>query len=65
MTVSPVVIGLLVVAGVVAGAIGAMVGIGGGILLIPVLVLWFHVPAHQAVASSLVAVVATSAAASS
>ncbi|MHB2017590.1 MAG: sulfite exporter TauE/SafE family protein [Candidatus Xenobia bacterium] len=56
---------LLTVAGVLTGAVGAIAGIGGGILLIPVLVLLFHVPIHQAVFTSLAAVVATSTAAGS
>lgn len=51
---------LLTVTGLVAGGLGAMLGIGGGLLVIPVLVLGFAVPVHVAVATSLVAVVATS-----
>ncbi len=49
-----------VVAGVAAGTLGAMVGLGGGIIIVPVLSLFLGVPIHQAVAASLVAVVATS-----
>jgi uncharacterized membrane protein YfcA len=55
----------LVLTGVAAGALGALVGIGGGVILVPALVLFFHVPPHAAVAASLVAVVATSTAAGS
>jgi uncharacterized membrane protein YfcA len=51
--------------GVVAGTLGALLGIGGGLLVIPALVLGFGIPIHAAVASSLAAVVATSSAASS
>lgn len=39
---------------------GAMLGLGGGIIVIPVLTLIFHVPMKAAVAASLVTVVATS-----
>lgn len=47
-------------AGAAAGTLGAMVGLGGGIIIVPVLTLFFGVPIHHAVAASLVAVVATS-----
>ncbi len=56
---------LLLGTGILAGAIGALAGIGGGLLLIPALVLGFGVPVRVAVATSLVAVVATSNAAGS
>lgn len=49
-------------AGGVAGFLGALFGIGGGIFLIPVLVLAFGLPMHTAVAASIVAVIATSSA---
>lgn len=48
-----------------AGALGSMVGIGGGVLLIPLLTLWVGVPIHNAIGASLVAVIATSSAAAS
>ncbi|MGH2557309.1 MAG: sulfite exporter TauE/SafE family protein [Actinomycetota bacterium] len=54
---------LLLLSGVGAGALGALLGIGGGIAIIPILVLGFEVPVHAAVAASLVAVIATSSAA--
>jgi uncharacterized membrane protein YfcA len=63
--VTPVTLSLLVASGVFAGGVGAMVGIGGGLLLVPILVLGFSVPIHVAVATSLVAVVTTSLAAGS
>jgi uncharacterized membrane protein YfcA len=65
MTLSPLDIWILAGVGVVAGALGALLGIGGGILVIPVLVLGFSVPIHVAVAASLVSVLATSSAAGS
>lgn len=57
------VIGLLAALGVFAGALGALIGIGGGIVVVPVLVLAFGYDVRVAVATSLVAVVATSTAA--
>ncbi len=56
---------LLVVLGFFAGLLGALTGIGGGILLTPVLALNFGVPIRQAIGTSLVAVITTSAASSS
>lgn len=55
----------LFVSGLAAGTIGALVGIGGGVLLVPLLVLGFGVPMKIAVATSLVSVIATSTAAGS
>jgi hypothetical protein len=62
---SPLDLWLLSGVGLVAGALGAVLGIGGGILVVPVLVLGFGEPIRVAVAASLVAVVATSSAAGS
>ncbi len=47
------------------GILGAMVGIGGGVLLVPFLILVMHVPIHNAIGASIVAVIATSSAAAS
>ncbi|MFA6004846.1 MAG: TSUP family transporter, partial [Elusimicrobiota bacterium] len=52
----------LLLAGACSGVIGALLGLGGGIFLIPALVLIFGVPMHSAVAAGLVAVIATSSA---
>jgi uncharacterized protein len=49
-------------AGVGAGLLGAVMGLGGGIFLVPTLSLLFHLPMRVAVGASLVGVVATSAA---
>jgi uncharacterized membrane protein YfcA len=46
--------------GLLAGLLGAMLGVGGGILVVPMLTLALHVPIHIAIASSLVSIVATS-----
>ena len=51
---------LLIGAGLGAGALGAMFGIGGGVLLVPVLALAFGVPLADAVPASLMCVVANS-----
>lgn len=47
-----------------AGALGAVLGLGGGIFIVPLLTLWLGVPIHQAAGTSLVCVLATSAAGS-
>jgi uncharacterized protein len=51
---------LLVLSGLVAGAFGAMLGLGGGILIVPILTLGFGIPLATAVGTSLVCVIATS-----
>ena len=45
---------------VVAGGAGAILGLGGGILLIPVLTLVFGIDLHYAMGASIVSVIATS-----
>jgi hypothetical protein len=56
---------LLIILGFFAGLLGALTGIGGGVLLSPVLALYFGIPIRQAIGTSLVAVITTSAASSS
>jgi len=51
---------LLALSGVLAGAFGALLGLGGGILIVPILTLGFDVPLTTAVGTSLVCVIATS-----
>lgn len=51
---------VLAAVGIGAGILGAMVGLGGGVLLVPVLSLFLGISIHEAIAASLVAVVATS-----
>jgi uncharacterized membrane protein YfcA len=51
---------LLVVLGYAAGVLGAMAGLGGGILIVPTLVVFFNVPLPQAIGTSLISVIATS-----
>jgi uncharacterized membrane protein YfcA len=50
----------LVILGVLAGGVGALTGIGGGLIVVPVLTLLFGVPIHQAIGTSLCCVIATS-----
>ena len=47
-------------AGAVTGMVGALLGLGGGVFLVPLLSIGFHLPFRTAVAASLVAVIATS-----
>ena len=51
--------------GIVAGMFGAMLGLGGGIFLVPALTLLFGLPMRVAVGASLIGVIATSAAVAS
>src|SRR5512146_536452 len=44
----------------VAGFFGALLGVGGGIFIVPMMVLGFHLPMKVAVAASIVSVIATS-----
>ncbi|HWZ83628.1 MAG TPA: sulfite exporter TauE/SafE family protein [Terriglobales bacterium] len=56
---------LLVFLGLFAGLVGALSGTGGGLILAPMLALYFGLPIHQAIGTSLIAVITTSAASSS
>ena len=56
---------LLVGGGVAAGAFGALLGLGGGVLIVPLLTLGFGLPFREAVGASLVCVIVTSSAAAS
>src|SRR5438132_2168434 len=55
----------LAVTGFAAGLVGALLGLGGGVFVVPALVLIFHLPTLTAVGTSNVAVVATSTAGAS
>lgn len=55
---------ILFAVSMVAGFVGALMGVGGGLILVPVMVGVLHVPTPLAVGASLVAVIATSSAAS-
>lgn len=53
---------VLLAGGAAAGVFGALLGLGGGILIVPLLALALGVPLREAVAISLVAVIVTSSA---
>lgn len=54
---------LLLVGGAAAGLFGSLLGLGGGVLIVPLLTLGFGRPLREAVAVSLVCVIVTSSAA--
>ena len=56
---------LLLAGGFAAGVFGTLLGLGGGLFLVPFLVLVLGVPMHQAAATSIIAVIATSSAGAS
>lgn len=60
MNLTPIHLLELSVLGFFAGGLGALLGIGGGLIIIPILTLYFGVPIHQAIGTSLVCVIATS-----
>src|SRR5260370_1199673 len=52
---------LLIFAGaILAGVVGSLVGLGGGVLIVPMLTLAFGLPIQYAIGTSIVAVIATS-----
>lgn len=51
---------LLFLFALLAGVVGSLTGLGGGIVIIPVLVLLFHINIHYAMGASLISVMATS-----
>jgi hypothetical protein len=53
----------ILVIGAIAGLIGALTGLGGGIIVIPFLTLIFHIPIYEAMAAGLIATITTSSAA--
>ena len=55
----------LLALGFSAGVFGALAGLGGGIILTPVLAIYFGLPMHQAIGITLLSVIATSTATSS
>jgi uncharacterized membrane protein YfcA len=56
----PILMIVILLFGVFAGSLGAMLGLGGGVLLVVFLILALNIPPHQAVALSLLAVIASS-----
>ncbi|KHD87127.1 MAG: permease [Bdellovibrio sp. ArHS] len=51
---------LLLVTAIGAGFLGALLGLGGGLIIVPVLTLVYHVDIRYAIAASLISIVATS-----
>jgi uncharacterized membrane protein YfcA len=51
---------LMLVAGAVAGVFGSLLGLGGGILIVPLLTLGFNLPLREAVGVSIVCVIVNS-----
>jgi uncharacterized membrane protein YfcA len=56
---------LMALGGMFAGLFGSVLGLGGGVLIIPMLTLLFGVPMREAIGASLVCVIATSSGAAS
>jgi len=50
---------LTLLIGVLAGFLGALLGIGGGMIIVPALSIYLGLPIHSAIATSMVAVTAT------
>jgi uncharacterized protein len=60
VTISVALVAVLFLMGMLAGSLGALLGLGGGVFLVPFLVLVLHVPMRLAVGTSLTTVIATS-----
>jgi uncharacterized membrane protein YfcA len=55
---------LLVLTGAATGVVGALLGLGGGVFLVPLLTLALGIPIRAAIAASLISVIATASASS-
>jgi uncharacterized membrane protein YfcA len=51
---------IVLIAAIVAGVVGSLVGLGGGVLVVPLLTLVFGLPIQVAIGASIVSVIATS-----
>lgn len=51
---------LIFLASIIAGLLGSLVGLGGGVLVVPLLTLVFHFPIEYAIGASIISVIATS-----
>jgi len=56
---------ILIFFGFFVGVIGSVMGVGGGVFIVPLLVLSFHLPMQNAIAISLISIIATSSAVAS
>src|SRR6202790_1222546 len=52
--------GLLFFGALAAGLLGALTGLGGGVVLVPLMTLVFHIDIRYAIGASLISVIATS-----
>src|SRR5271156_915287 len=52
--------GLIALGSILAGLLGSLTGLGGGVVVVPMLTLLFHVDIRYAIGASLVSVIATS-----
>ena len=52
-------------ASLIGGILGSISGFGGGIVIVPVLTIFMHIPIEQAIAASIVSVIAVSSGAGS
>jgi len=52
--------GFIFLSSLAAGLLGSLTGLGGGVVIVPVLTLLFHVDIRYAIGASLVSVIATS-----
>jgi hypothetical protein len=50
----------LILVSLFAGAVGSLLGLGGGIIVVPVMTLFFHIDFRTAAGASIIAVIATS-----
>jgi hypothetical protein len=57
--------GLIFAGSLLAGFLGALTGLGGGVVIVPLLAVIFHVDIHDAIGAALVSVIATSSGAAS
>jgi hypothetical protein len=53
-------LGKIAIASLAGGVVGSISGLGGGIVIVPILTLFMHIPIDKAIAASLVSVIATS-----
>jgi uncharacterized protein len=51
---------ILLASAIAAGFLGSLLGLGGGIIIVPLLTLFFKINIRYAIAASLISVVATS-----
>ena len=57
---APLMVLVILFGGIAAGLIGSLTGLGGGMVIVPLLTLAFHLPIPEAVGISLFGVIATS-----